>query len=198
MMTFLTLKALKHMSLMGHLQSTPQNSLWAWCVIIMPPPPPVTEFNVFVVVSSRHHQHLCVSSDLPVRLHRGVPVLAAVLWRGHHNPERRGPGDHCGGPVDRLQIPSAHRSPRQGKRRKRSHRQRLCHSEINFTNFPFLCFSTEFKERAGFSAGGENSQPRSSGLAKSSVQGLRSHHSHHRPNHYSGEAHRQYQGLWQK
>lgn len=96
-----------------------------------------------------------MSSDLPVRLHRGVPVLTAVLRGGHHNPERRGPGDRCGGPVDRLQIPSTHRSPCQGKRRTQSHKQSL--SEVNFPNFPLLPPSPEFKERAGFSAGGENS-----------------------------------------
>lgn len=55
------------------------------------------------------------SSDLPVRLHRGVAVLAAVLWRRHHDPEGGGRGDGRRGPVDRLQVPGAHRSPRQGK-----------------------------------------------------------------------------------
>lgn len=58
-----------------------------------------------------------VSSDLPVRLHGGVAVLAAVLRRRHHHPEGRGPGDGRGGPVDRLQVAGSHRSPRQGEQR---------------------------------------------------------------------------------
>lgn len=57
------------------------------------------------------------SSDLPVRLHRGVPVLAALLRGRHHHPEGRGRGDGGGGRVDRLQVAGAHRSPGQGKRR---------------------------------------------------------------------------------
>lgn len=34
---------------------------------------------------------------------------------------------------------------------------KLSRDEINLTQLPFPVFSTEFKERAGFSAGGENS-----------------------------------------
>ena len=134
-----------------------------------------------------------MSSDLPVRLHRGVPVLSAVLWRRHHNPERRGTGDRCRRPVDRLQIPGSHRSPCQGKQRK--HHCTLV-KVGHFADLPFLSFSTEFKERAGLSAGGEDSQPRACGLAKPAVQRLRRHHSHHRPYHHPGEACRRQSGLW--
>lgn len=123
-MTFSTRKGLKHISnshslssLMGHFQPTPQNSCWARCVIMMPLPVTVcvSVFVVIVLSLCVSDISLCVSSDLPVRLHRGVPVLTAVLWRRHHNPERRRPGDYRSGPVDRLQIPSTHRSPCQGK-----------------------------------------------------------------------------------
>ncbi|CAJ1065307.1 ATP-dependent DNA/RNA helicase DHX36 [Xyrichtys novacula] len=57
--------------------------------------------------------------------------------------------------------------------------------------------NSEFKKRAGFSAGREDSLPRPRGLAQPSIQRLRCHHSHHRPHHDAGEAVGQHQRLRQ-
>lgn len=162
-MTFLilTVKALEHISnshsvssLMGHFQPTPQNSCWAQCVIMMPLP-----------VDERQHvlpsnscgcvtaTSLFMSSDLLVRLHRGVPVLAAVLRRRRLHPKRRGPGHHRGGQVDRLQVAGTHRSPCQGRRQANVQTSRVI---VGWTKMFLPSSLTEFKERVGLSAGGED------------------------------------------
>lgn len=145
-MTFLpTLEALKHISnthshssLMGHFKPTPQNGCWAQCVIMMllsvtEGLAGLSQYSCRCVSATS----LCVPSDLSVRLHRSVPVLAAVLRRRHHHPEGRGPGDHRSGQVDRLQVPRAHRSPGQGKTKTHSTQTHLSRDEdIDGLSFP--------------------------------------------------------------